>query len=47
LKQEPYAYLLNADVSLMLRRWPRGGASVGELGGVTVVMHWETDSNLW
>jgi len=47
LKQKPYAYLLNADVSLMLRRCPRGAASVGELEGVTVVMHWETDSSLW
>jgi len=46
LKQKPYAYLLNADVSLMLRRCPRGAASVGELEGVTVVMHWETDSSL-
>jgi hypothetical protein len=46
LKQEPYAYLLKADVSLILRRCPRGAASVGELGGVTVVMHWETDSSL-
>lgn len=47
LKQDPHAYLLNADVSLMLRRCPRGAANVGELGGVTVAMHWETDSSLW
>ena len=32
-------YLLKAEVSLMFRRWPFGGARVGEVGGVVVAMH--------
>jgi hypothetical protein len=34
-------YLLKAEVSLTLRRWPLG--SVGDCGGELVAKFWETD----